>query len=272
MFSAETLGRAQPESLGLYGVFSGRVPVSTYWGFPGPGPQYKSRQNRLGISFLSCWVGPVDSPHLSVQKAWTLFGLYCMKCWGSEQSFWTRVPLQYVARRLSNEGQASTLTCVQVQQTSWSSWCLQIQTNRVFSRGVSWISPKSGILIQEAGDESCYDLRADLTPCLNGTEIYSIYPVRRLYAALLRFPLVYRGLLCGVDVCWSSLDTHWPFTWLLVSCSSPNLSLLALDLSRTFWWICHLVSVCSMATFSYEDWVLCLVLFLILSSMPLSGI
>ena len=35
------------------------------------------------------------------------------------------------------------------------------------------------------------------------------------------------------------------------SCSSPN---LALDLSHT-WWRCHPVSVCSMATFSYEDWV-----------------
>ena len=76
----------------LHGIFSGRVPVSAYWGFPGPGPQYKSHQHRLGISFLSCWVGRMDSPHLSVQKAWTLFGLYCMKCWGSEQSFWTRVP------------------------------------------------------------------------------------------------------------------------------------------------------------------------------------
>ena len=45
-------------------------------------------------------------------------------------------------------------------------------------------------------------------------------------------------------------------------------------------WTCHtpsgedatLVSVCSLATFSYEDWVLCPILFLILSSMPFSGI
>ena len=39
---------------------------------------------------------------------------------------------------------------------------------------------------------------------------FDIYPVQRLYAALLRFPhlsLVYRGLLRGVDVCWSSLDS-----------------------------------------------------------------
>ena len=26
---------------------------------------------------------------------------------------------------------------------------------------------------QEAGDESCYDLHADLTPCSNGTKIHS---------------------------------------------------------------------------------------------------
>ena len=48
---------------------------------------------------------------------------------------------------------------------------------------------------------------------------FNIYPVRRLYPTLLRFPhliLVYRGLLCGVDVCWSSLDTHWSFMWLSV--------------------------------------------------------
>ena len=53
------------------------------------------------------------------------------------------------------------------------------------------------------------------TMCLS----FNIYPVRRLYATLLRFPhliLVYRGLLCGVDVCWSSLDTHWSFMWLSV--------------------------------------------------------
>ena len=50
-------------------LFSGRVPVNTYRGFPGPGPQYKSCQHRLGISSLSCWVGPVDSPHPSAQKA-----------------------------------------------------------------------------------------------------------------------------------------------------------------------------------------------------------
>jgi len=39
------------------------------------------------------------------------------------------------------------------------------------------------------------------------------------------------------------------------SCSSPN---LALVLSHTFWWRCYLVPVCSLATFSCEDWVLCL--------------
>ena len=53
------------------------------------------------------------------------------------------------------------------------------------------------------------------TMCLS----FDTYPVRRLYAALLRFlhlSLVYRGLLSGVDVCWSSLDTHWPFMWLSV--------------------------------------------------------
>ena len=43
------------------------------------------------------------------------------------------------------------------------------------------------------------------------------------------------------------------------SCSSPN---LALVLSHTFWWRCHLVPVCSLATFSYADWVLCLILWI----------
>ena len=135
MFSAETLGRAQPESLGLYGVFSGRVPVSTYWGFPGPGSQYKSRQHRLGISFLSCWVGPVDSSHLSKKldrrlgsTAWNVEVQSNL----SEREF-------HCNTRLSNEGQVSTLTCVRVQQKSWSSWGLQIQTNRIFRQGVSWI-------------------------------------------------------------------------------------------------------------------------------------
>ena len=28
---------------------------------------------------------------------------------------------------------------------------------------------------------------------------------------------VFRGLSCGVDVCWSSLDTHWPFVCLWLS-------------------------------------------------------
>ena len=73
--------------------------------------------------------------------------------------------------------------------------------------------------------------------------------VKRHYAALLRFihlSLVYRGLLCGVDVCWSSLDTYWPLMWLSVllfqSESCPGL-------------VTHLLvkmpprSVCSMATF-----------------------
>ena len=46
-------------------------------------------------------------------------------------------------------------------------------SNRVFPQGVSWISAKSGILVQEAGDESCYDLRTELTPRSNGTEICS---------------------------------------------------------------------------------------------------
>ena len=53
------------------------------------------------------------------------------------------------------------------------------------------------------------------TMCLS----FDTYLIRWLYAALLRFPhlsLVYHGLLCGVDVCWSSLDTHWPFMWLSV--------------------------------------------------------
>ena len=57
-------------------LFSGRVPVNTYRGFPGPGPQYKSRQHRLGISSLSCWVGPVDSPSpvcsKSLNVVWTV--------------------------------------------------------------------------------------------------------------------------------------------------------------------------------------------------------
>ena len=86
--------------------------------------------------------------------------------------------------------------------------------------------------------------------------LFDTYPVWRLYTALLRFspsnPGVSWSALCGVDVCWSSLDTHWPLMWLWSSCSSPN---LALDLSHTFWWRCNPVSECSMATFSYEDWV-----------------
>ena len=57
-------------------LFSGRVPVNTYRGFPGPGPQYKSCQHRLGISSLSCWVGPVDSPSpvcsKSLNVVWTV--------------------------------------------------------------------------------------------------------------------------------------------------------------------------------------------------------
>ena len=96
-----------------------------------------------------------------------------MKCWGSEQSFWTKVPLQYIARRLSNEGRASTLTCVQVLQTSWSSWCLQYSNQPCFPAR----HKSSGILAQEAGDESCYDLCADLTPCSNRTKIYSNFLV-----------------------------------------------------------------------------------------------
>ena len=78
---------------------------------------------------------------------------------------------------------------------------------------------------------------------------FDIYPVWRLYAVLLRFPhlsLVYRGLLCGVDVCWSSFDTYRPLMWLSAllfqSESCPGL-------------VTHLLvkmpprSVCSMATF-----------------------
>ena len=48
---------------------------------------------------------------------------------------------------------------------------------------------------------------------------FDTYPVRRLYTQHCRFPhlsLVYRSLLCCVDVCWSSVDTHWPFMWLSV--------------------------------------------------------
>ena len=52
----------------LYCVFPDTVPVSTYWDFPEPGPQYKFCQHHLDISSLSWWVGPVGSPHLSVQK------------------------------------------------------------------------------------------------------------------------------------------------------------------------------------------------------------
>ena len=167
MFSAETLGRAQPESLGLYGVFSGRVPVSTYWGFPGPGSQYKSRQHRLGISFLSCWVGPVDSSHLSKKldrrlgsTAWNVEVQSNL----SEREF-------HCNTRLSNEGQVSTLTCVRVQAEIVIVLGFTNSNQPHFPARCILDSPKSGILIQEAGDESCYDLRADLMPCLNETEI-----------------------------------------------------------------------------------------------------
>ena len=33
---------------------------------------------------------------------------------------------------------------------------------------------------------------------------------------IIHLSLVYRGLLCGVDVCWSSLDTYRPLMWLSV--------------------------------------------------------
>ena len=38
-------------------------------------------------SSLSCWVGPMGLPHLSVQKPQMLFGLYCSRCCDLEQSF-----------------------------------------------------------------------------------------------------------------------------------------------------------------------------------------
>ena len=62
---------------------------------------------------------------------------------------------------------------------------------------------------------------------------FDIYPVQRLYAALSRFPhlsLMYRGLLCGVDECWSSLDIHWPALHVAVS---------PLVLVRILPWTCH---------------------------------
>ena len=97
--------------------------------FPGPGP----------VSSLSCWVGPVGLPHLSVQKV-RMFGLYCTRCWDSEQTFWMRVPLEYVVDDSPTKvSRINTLTYVLVQQTSWSSRCLQVWSDRVLPRSTSWI-------------------------------------------------------------------------------------------------------------------------------------
>ena len=54
-----------------------------------------SRTRSSLISFLLGWSCGLTSPVCS-NKARMMFGLYCTRCWDSEQSFWTRVPLQYV--------------------------------------------------------------------------------------------------------------------------------------------------------------------------------
>ena len=133
-----------------------------HWDFPGPCPEFPGHL----ISFLLGWARGLT--HLSVQKFWMLFGLYCTRCWDSEQSFRTRVPLQYVARRLSNDSHPNTLTCVLVQQTWWSSWFSQIWTYRVLREAHPGFFTTSDILLREADHEYCYDLRCASADALCG--------------------------------------------------------------------------------------------------------
>ena len=93
---------------------------------------------------------------------------------------------------------------------------------------------------------------------------FDTYPVRRLYAALSRFPhlsLMYRGLLCGVDVCWSCLDVHWPALHVAVGPLVPV---------RILPWTCHTPSGEDATSFLCAVWLfiptkteifLCLILF-----------
>ena len=79
--------------------------------------------------------------------------------------------------------------------------------------------------------------------------LFDTYPVRRLYAAPLRFPhlsLVYRGLLSGVDVCWSSLDTHALALRVAVSPPVPV---------RILPWSCHTLSGEDATSFLCAVWL-----------------
>ena len=53
---------------------------STLTTITGTGIFQDQAYNFQDISSLSCWVGPMGLPHLSVQKARMLFGLYCTRC------------------------------------------------------------------------------------------------------------------------------------------------------------------------------------------------
>ena len=104
--------------------------VNRHWDFPAPGPQFS------GHLIPSCILGWP----LSVQKAWTLFGLHVLhEMLRLRAIFLNESSIAMCCRRLSNEGQSNTLTCVLVQQTLWSFWCLQIWTDRVLPRGSPWI-------------------------------------------------------------------------------------------------------------------------------------
>ena len=121
--------------------------------FPGPGPVW---------SFLLGWSNGLT--YLTCSKSSNVVWAVLHEMLKFRTIFLNESSIAIRCQWLFNEGQPNTLTCVLVQQTSWSSWCLQIRSDCILPRGApcmdnGWSSPTSDILPQEACHEYCYDLR-----------------------------------------------------------------------------------------------------------------